>query len=86
MHLSWEMAKRYANDIRVRFFIGDVRDSDRLGRAPTVSTVSFMTRCADVILTAAGYNLRIVLAWLRSLLRLILPATPTINASFSRGN
>jgi UDP-N-acetylglucosamine 4,6-dehydratase len=30
---QWEMAKLYANDDRVRFFIGDVRDKDRLSRA-----------------------------------------------------
>jgi len=29
---------------------------------------------ANVILTAAGYNFRLVLAWLRMLLRLILTA------------
>lgn len=30
---QWEMAKLYGNDSRVRFFIGDVRDKDRLARA-----------------------------------------------------
>ena len=30
---QWEMAKLYQNDKRVRFFIGDVRDKDRLYRA-----------------------------------------------------
>ena len=30
---QWEMAKLYKNDPRVRFFIGDVRDKDRLYRA-----------------------------------------------------
>lgn len=30
---QWEMAKHYQNDSRVRFFIGDVRDKDRLSRA-----------------------------------------------------
>ena len=30
---QWEMAKLFANDKRVRFFIGDVRDKDRLHRA-----------------------------------------------------
>ena len=30
---QWEMAKLYKNDSRVRFFIGDVRDKDRLYRA-----------------------------------------------------
>ena len=30
---QWEMAKKFADDDRVRFFIGDVRDKDRLHRA-----------------------------------------------------
>ena len=30
---QWEMAKRFKDDRRVRFFIGDVRDKDRLYRA-----------------------------------------------------
>jgi len=30
---QWEMAKLYKDDERVRFFIGDVRDKDRLKRA-----------------------------------------------------
>ena len=30
---QWEMAKLYANDSRVRFFLGDIRDKDRLWRA-----------------------------------------------------
>jgi len=30
---QWEMAKLFENDSRVRFFIGDVRDRDRLYRA-----------------------------------------------------
>src|SRR5688572_33231020 len=30
---QWEMAQHYQNDPRVRFFIGDVRDKDRLARA-----------------------------------------------------
>ncbi|WP_410731685.1 polysaccharide biosynthesis protein, partial [Burkholderia sp. SIMBA_062] len=29
----WEMAKKFAGDSRVRFFIGDVRDRDRIYRA-----------------------------------------------------
>jgi len=32
---QWEMAKLFNNDPRVRFFIGDVRDKDRLYRALT---------------------------------------------------
>lgn len=30
---QWEMAKAYSNDSRIRFFIGDVRDRQRLYRA-----------------------------------------------------
>ena len=30
---QWEMAKSYDNDERVRFFIGDIRDKERLARA-----------------------------------------------------
>ena len=30
---QWEMAKLFQNDSRVQFFIGDVRDRDRLYRA-----------------------------------------------------
>ena len=30
---QWDMAKRFDDDSRVRFFIGDVRDKDRLYRA-----------------------------------------------------
>ena len=30
---QWEMAKLYSDDGPVRFFIGDVRDKDRLARA-----------------------------------------------------
>ena len=30
---QWEMSKSYVNDKRIRFFIGDVRDKDRLWRA-----------------------------------------------------
>ena len=30
---QWDMAKQYQGDKRVRFFIGDVRDKDRLYRA-----------------------------------------------------
>ena len=30
---QWEMAKFYSDDKRVRFFIGDVRDRERLYRA-----------------------------------------------------
>lgn len=42
---QWEMAKDYRDDPRVRFFIGDVRDRDRLYRA---------TKGVDVVIHAAA--------------------------------
>ena len=30
---QWDLAKKYEDDDRVRFFLGDVRDRDRLYRA-----------------------------------------------------
>ena len=42
---QWEMKKIFANDDRVRFFIGDVRDRERLYRA---------TRDVDVVIHAAA--------------------------------
>jgi UDP-N-acetylglucosamine 4,6-dehydratase (inverting) len=42
---QWEMAKDYRDDQRVRFFIGDVRDRDRLYRA---------TKGVDVVIHAAA--------------------------------
>jgi UDP-N-acetylglucosamine 4,6-dehydratase len=35
---QWEMAKRFAGESSLRFFIGDVRDRDRLYRALAGST------------------------------------------------
>ena len=42
---QWSMAKKYEGDDRVRFFIGDVRDKDRLNRA---------FRGIDVVIHAAA--------------------------------
>ena len=39
---QWEMAKLYKDDERVRFFIGDVRDKDRLHKHLLVLTMLFM--------------------------------------------
>ena len=39
---QWEMSKKFPNDDRVRFIIGDVRDRDRLYRALDVLISSFM--------------------------------------------
>ena len=30
---QWQMQKAYGNDNRIRFFIGDIRDRERLNRA-----------------------------------------------------
>ena len=52
---QWEMAKLYKNDSRVRFFIGDVRDKDRLYRA--LQNVDFVVHAAATkIVTTAEYN------------------------------
>ena len=52
---QWEMAKLFANDERVRFFIGDVRDKDRLYRAfRGVDTV--IHAAATKIVPTAEYN------------------------------
>ena len=42
---QWEMAKLFKDDPRVRFFIGDVRDKNRLHRA--LSGVDFVVRCSN---------------------------------------
>ena len=50
-----EMAKKYANDERIRFFIGDVRDRDRLYRA--FNGVDFVVHAAATkIVPTAEYN------------------------------
>jgi UDP-N-acetylglucosamine 4,6-dehydratase (inverting) len=52
---QWEMAKLYGNDDRVRFFIGDVRDKDRLSRA--LSGVDYVVHAAATkIVPTAEYN------------------------------
>ena len=52
---QWEMAKLYANDDRLRFFIGDVRDKDRLARA--LYGVDFVVHAAATkIVPTAEYN------------------------------
>ena len=49
---QWEMAKIYGQDQRVRFFIGDVRDKDRL-----VSGVDYVVHAAATkIVPTAEYN------------------------------
>ena len=52
---QWEMAKLYGNDRRVRFFIGDVRDKDRLHRA--LDGVDYVVHAAATkIVPTAEYN------------------------------
>ena len=52
---QWEMAKLYKDDPRVRFFIGDVRDKDRLHRA--LDKVDFVVHAAATkIVPTAEYN------------------------------
>ena len=52
---QWEMAKKYQSDSRVRFFIGDVRDRDRLYRA--LDGVDYVVHAAATkIVPTAEYN------------------------------
>lgn len=52
---QWDMAKNYGNDDRVRFFIGDVRDKDRLYRA--LDGVDYVVHAAATkIVPTAEYN------------------------------
>ena len=52
---QWEMSKKFADDNRIRFFIGDVRDKDRLHRA--LQGVDFVVHAAATkIVPIAEYN------------------------------
>ncbi len=52
---QWDMAKLYGNDDRVRFFIGDVRDKDRLARA--LNGIDYVVHAAATkIVPTAEYN------------------------------
>ena len=52
---QWEMAKLFQDDKRVRFFIGDVRDKDRLYRA--LQGIDFVIHAAATkIVPTAEYN------------------------------
>ncbi len=52
---QWEMAKLYKDDKRVRFFIGDVRDKERLYRA--LDGVDYVVHAAATkIVPTAEYN------------------------------
>ena len=52
---QWEMAKKFPNEHRLRFFIGDVRDRDRLYRA--MDNVDYVVHAAATkIVPTAEYN------------------------------
>ena len=52
---QWEMAKLYKNNSNVRFFIGDVREKDRLHRA--LYNVDYVVHAAATkIVPTAEYN------------------------------
>jgi UDP-N-acetylglucosamine 4,6-dehydratase (inverting) len=52
---QWEMAKLYGDDDRVRFFVGDVRDKDRLSRA--LKGIDYVVHAAATkIVPTAEYN------------------------------
>ena len=52
---QWEMAKKFDQDSRVRFFIGDVRDKDRLKRA--LNGLDYVVHAAATkIVPTAEYN------------------------------
>jgi len=52
---QWEMAKLYGSDSRIRFFIGDVRDKERLHRA--LDGVDYVVHAAATkIVPTAEYN------------------------------
>ncbi len=52
---QWEMAKKFKSDDRVRFFIGDVRDKERLHRA--LDKVDYVVHAAATkIVPTAEYN------------------------------
>ena len=52
---QWEMAKLFVDEPRIRFFIGDVRDKDRLSRA--MNGVDYVVHAAATkIVPTAEYN------------------------------
>lgn len=52
---QWEMARQFEGDDRVRFFIGDVRDKDRLARA--LNGIDYVVHAAATkIVPTAEYN------------------------------
>ena len=52
---QWGMAEKFQNDPRVRFFIGDVRDRERLYRA--MDGIDYVVHAAALkIIPTAEYN------------------------------
>lgn len=52
---QWDMSKKYLNDSRVKFIIGDVRDKDRISRA--LDGVDYVVHAAATkIVPTAEYN------------------------------
>ena len=52
---QWEMDKLFHDDPRIRFFIGDIRDKDRLNRA--LAGIDFVVHAAATkIVPTAEYN------------------------------
>ncbi len=52
---QWEMESKYKNDLRLRFFIGDVRDKERLMRA--MDGIDYVVHAAALkIVPTAEYN------------------------------
>jgi UDP-N-acetylglucosamine 4,6-dehydratase (inverting) len=52
---QWEMARRYQGETRIRFFIGDIRDRERLNRA--LDGVEYVVHAAALkIVPTAEYN------------------------------
>ena len=49
---QWEMSKKFGNDPRVRFFIGDVRDKDRLIKA--MRNVDFVIQTPTSVASVKG--------------------------------
>ena len=51
---QWHMAKLFKDDSHIRFFIGDVRDKDRLCRALGVILCSVC--CTNKVFSTAEYD------------------------------
>lgn len=67
---QWEMAKLYGNDGRMRFFIGDVRDKDRLARA--LSGINFVVHTAATKLVPTAVSFITVIRISRAMISILL--------------